>query len=631
MVKKPTQVNQFAGDAGARASRATGVGLKGLWSRSWRDLRGWLWGYDFFISYHWHSGGAYATVLAERLRDKNFDIFLDRSEFAAGDDWKKEGMRALRHTQRLIVIATREALTISKAVELEVENFSKPGRHIIEIVFGDDVIDIDRSENRVLRHIPEPTRLYIKENPANRTRGPLPDDQVLNTIAVSHAVLRRRLLRARIIAGVIGTLAAAVVMVVLLWQLAEGRRLWAEQRTRIATAQRLAAQSNSVREDRPQCSLLLASAAIEALKPSDPRPSDVTQNLLNAIGYVGGSSLPRHGSGSVSRLAVSDDGIWLAGAGVGQTVSLWKVNDVIENAKLVTLVGHTGPVTSVAFARDPWLVSVSGDEVWIWDLASPEVASRGIQLVGNCGGVLRVTLRNEWVAIGSGDGKVRLWTLSETAPQSTGRILGKLGSPVHDVEITQDGRWVTASDASQDVSIFSTGELLEAQKTATLKHSDQVERLAASLDDRWLATTTTNGMVSLWPHGTHVDAETNVRPVMEFMIEEFEKVQEVVFSPDSRWLAVGCTQGDRAVSHVWDVASGDRHHFRLDYPEQGIDFLKFSPGSGWLAVGSVFEDLHVWQMKADGPSSSPIILRGHRQFRQVTNAIAFSSHRMTRA
>ena len=86
--------------------------------RSWlQRVRDWLWGYDFFVSYHWASGGPYAVNLAQRLRDAKYDVFLDRAEYAMGDDWKKVGAYALSNTQRLILVANREAVTDSKPVE----------------------------------------------------------------------------------------------------------------------------------------------------------------------------------------------------------------------------------------------------------------------------------------------------------------------------------------------------------------------------------------------------------------------------------------------------------------------------------------------------------------------------------
>ena len=70
----------------------------------WRRLTYRVWGYDFFVSYHWASGGKYAAELARILGERGYDCFLDRSEFAGGDDWVIEAKRALQHTQLSIAV-----------------------------------------------------------------------------------------------------------------------------------------------------------------------------------------------------------------------------------------------------------------------------------------------------------------------------------------------------------------------------------------------------------------------------------------------------------------------------------------------------------------------------------------------
>ena len=87
----------------------------------WRRIRDRIWGYDYFISYHWKSGGTYAVVLAQRLRDRAFDVFLDRGDYAGGDHWKNVGKTALANTQRLILIATPEADSDPDLLRLSVE------------------------------------------------------------------------------------------------------------------------------------------------------------------------------------------------------------------------------------------------------------------------------------------------------------------------------------------------------------------------------------------------------------------------------------------------------------------------------------------------------------------------------
>jgi hypothetical protein len=187
----------------------------------WQRLRNWLWGYDFFISYHWESGGAYAVNLAQRLRERNFDVFLDRYEYAASDDWIKEGQRALRYSQRLIVIATRDALSKSKPVEDEIKKFTERNRRVILIYFGERFSDEDWKRLPALKEIP-PSQLQIPEPPKNLRNGA--SDATLDELVRTHGVLRRRALRAQIVGVVISVLALAVVVVGILFIAAESAR-----------------------------------------------------------------------------------------------------------------------------------------------------------------------------------------------------------------------------------------------------------------------------------------------------------------------------------------------------------------------------------------------------------------------
>ncbi len=152
-----------------------------------------LWGFDFFISYHWKSGGAYAVTLAQRLQAKNFDVFLDRADYASGDDWKQVGEIALRNTQRLVLIATREALLESKPVEREVQIFTDCGRQVIPILFGDTFEAADKENSRVLGRMPE-SKLYIEEVRQALVDGP--SESVVARLIQTHGVLRRRNVRA---------------------------------------------------------------------------------------------------------------------------------------------------------------------------------------------------------------------------------------------------------------------------------------------------------------------------------------------------------------------------------------------------------------------------------------------------
>src|SRR5437764_11258222 len=120
-----------------------------------------------------------------------------------GDDWREEGERALRHTQRLVLIATREAVMHSPPVSREVEIFTARSRHVILIVFGGRFTNAEREKSPVLQRIPD-SQLTIEDSPESLGKGPFPSvvDQLIRT----DRVLRRRTIRTRVVAAVIFTI-----------------------------------------------------------------------------------------------------------------------------------------------------------------------------------------------------------------------------------------------------------------------------------------------------------------------------------------------------------------------------------------------------------------------------------------
>ena len=100
-----------------------------------RRLLDFVFGYDFFISYSWNDGAAYASALASRLKADGFQVFLDRASYASGDDWKKVGAWTLRRTGQLILVGSPAAIRSDPVIH-EVEIFSKTGRQIVPINFA---------------------------------------------------------------------------------------------------------------------------------------------------------------------------------------------------------------------------------------------------------------------------------------------------------------------------------------------------------------------------------------------------------------------------------------------------------------------------------------------------------------
>src|SRR5215467_4130857 len=80
----------------------------------------WAFGYDFFISYNHGDGMRLPRRLKERLEQAGFRVFLDQTEYVAGDDLRRETRRQVVKSRKIVVIGRPGALK-SEWVKREVD------------------------------------------------------------------------------------------------------------------------------------------------------------------------------------------------------------------------------------------------------------------------------------------------------------------------------------------------------------------------------------------------------------------------------------------------------------------------------------------------------------------------------
>lgn len=236
-----------------------------------------VFGYDFFISYSHADGCEYADALAQKLTDYGFEVFLDRTSFAAGDDWKGIGRWTLNRTGNLILVATEGALK-SEQVLYEVELFKQTGRHIIPVDVDGSLAD--ESISSPIREHLSPAVLRIDQSEA--VADGYPSAHAIDRISTSLEIVRQVTKRKRIVTAVGVCLTLLLIAASIGWvrsyinaKAAEKSALLAEER-RLETIKELgnadwerAVTARDYQSDPVKAALLFANAGSSYVQSND--------------------------------------------------------------------------------------------------------------------------------------------------------------------------------------------------------------------------------------------------------------------------------------------------------------------------------------------------------------------------
>jgi hypothetical protein len=352
---------------------ATNVGDHSLWRR----LLDFVFGYDFFISYSWSDGGGYASALTRQLRAQGFEIFLDRDDYASGDDWKKVGAWKLRRTSQLVLIGSPAALASAPVIR-EIQIFSGTGRRIVPIDFGGS-LEWKTTDCPLAPYLPAEI-LRIREPAAALEAGP--SEQVIATLRRTFNLVRQDKKRLRvfgIIAVVLGIFAvAAAASAVIAWQ----------QRNE-ATRQALISAREAYAADVELSDIYRRAGnpdrAVEMLRKHVPGDNahDLREFAWRYLWRLYDSH--RHAifvAGQPTGLDLSPDGTTLAIANDSALVSLW---DVATGKQVGQIVARDDKIKSAIFVAAGTHIATRGDkQLRLWDRLRPAepVATMEESLVG---------------------------------------------------------------------------------------------------------------------------------------------------------------------------------------------------------------------------------------------------------
>ncbi|GAK60796.1 WD-40 repeat protein [Candidatus Vecturithrix granuli] len=429
---------------------------------------------------------------------------------------------------------------------------------------------------------------------------------------------------------------------------AEKARAEAERQTQIARARQLAAQAQTVMEDAPQRSVLLALEAMRTTEPDPPIP-DAAEALQYVLANVGGMPLGEQasndelvfantGSGgtgntgalgeqaSNDELVFSSDGRWLL-AWNPERARLWDITSLDLKEISIPLTNAASPIKKLVIHPDgPRLIGGSQDgTIYVWEVSNTANNHNTPYLwQKHTAAITAMVMSSDghWLVTGSDDRNVRLWDLRDANPGSSSRILTEYTRVINDLRLSPDGRWLV-------IRSEQTAELWDVHNKALSivlpEWEGKVPPIVFSADSRWLAAFDQKNMVvRMWRLTADEPKESS-----SLVVASTELINDLVITPDSQWLATISKDSAR----LWDFQNSESTAGGIPLTRYSGKFTlatDASPDGHWLLTRTIrggSEDCTplLWDLTAANPTLTPLSVRGHE--RQIMKTVFSPDHK----
>ena len=308
---------------------------------------------------------------------------------------------------------------------------------------------------------------------------------------------------------------------------------------------------------------------------------------LNFLDQKTNSVVIRAHEEEVTKIDISPDGHWLVTGGLDGVVRLWDLQATNPGAIPIEIENHldtsvsqvvftpdgnhliTGDYTalkmwdlkpfvskepsilardsivSLAFSRDGrWFAAGGiGFTVYLWDLWSEDPASTEQDLwVGENIYALDFSLDGKWLAAGSEDNLARVWDLSNNGSVADPLVLEGHLWPVITVGFTNDIVLLTG-DREGNIRVWEPGSGYSSNDPV-IRGSPGMSKIKVGPNGVPIAIVR-NNTITLWPEIWHSFPQTSS--------SHDGTVNDLVFSPDSHWLATG---GEDGIARLYSINDG---------------------------------------------------------------------------
>lgn len=290
-----------------------------------------------------------------------------------------------------------------------------------------------------------------------------------------------------------------------------------------------------------------------------------------------------------------------------EVVRIWNVH----NGEMIKSLSHNGALTSLAISpQQHYLAAGSGDgNVMLWSYP-PDETSAEVTLVGHQQAVRSLAFdpQGKYLVSAGQDPFLLVWKLSRSAARRI--ALPANCGMVTRIRFSPQGEWLFVATENGNIFYWQARELWEMAMLPVVpkqwaQQSNRIADLVCNKKSNLLAAIEP-GKVSLW----HIPSQTLVSTSQEHL----GTLRCASFSPDGALLAIGTLSG---ALHLWDTTEGRlRRSLVLNGTPRAIRSLDFSPDGQVLASSGVDGNINLWEVRTGKHLNT---LQGHtQQIWQVT-------------